>query len=232
MIAGGSESPGFSPSNGQSSNSGAEPTRTLRVPETEIKLDGRAGDWAGIEPLWAEAGMPGSGSSGSALDIKQVYFTNDSKYLYVFLRTTPSVQERYDEKQASGNLCDIYLDTDNDAATGCKRVEGLDYGDISGYECKIWIPLGVYMGLGGSGPYVSYDLGTPGEDGTFSGDSVMEQSSTEEGALIAHGTDGVELAVPLAKINMRSGMTARVLLAESAHVFDKEGKSEGTVTIK
>ncbi len=202
-------------------------------PSSKIKIDGCVDDWADIAPLWAEAGAPGRGKFERSIDLKQVYLTNDTDYLYVFICCSPTVRKRYDANPVSGNLGYMYFDTDNDSATGCKGVDGFDYGKIDGYEVRAWLPLGVFLGTGGSGPFALCELRGVGADGSFSkGKQLYDHKSNDPDALIAHGKDGVEFAVPLEVLGVKLGRTVRVLLHEDAHVFEKAGFSEGVVTLK
>ena len=203
--------------------------------ELRFKLDGKADDWQDVGPLWDEAGLPGRGDFNE-IDIRQVRMANDEEYLYIFFHASPSVQQRFAKQQSSGGFCDLYFDSDGDPATGCEGVEGFGYGDIAGYEVRLWITLGTSMSWpsGKSEPFIVYEAQLPGEDGDFaSGPEAFHQSNFgDEQGLIAHGPDGVELAVPLSRLGLAAGMTVRMLLAENAHTFQKAGYSERTFTLK
>lgn len=199
----------------------------------ETKLDGMADKWEGVQPVWEEAGAAGRGPFASGIDIKQVYMVNDADRLYVYFRTTPSLRARYESSPESGELCDLYFDTDNDAETGCQDVDGFDFGKIRGYEIKAWIPVGVDSRTDGAGPFVAYDLLRADEDGDFALSAPIDsQSSQEPDALIAHSDTGVEIAIPLKLLGVEAGATVRLLLKESADPFAKERYSEGTVTLR
>ncbi|MDA1050410.1 MAG: hypothetical protein O3C40_08000 [Planctomycetota bacterium] len=198
-----------------------------------VTLDGEANEWLGTPPVWEEAGAAGPGPFESDIDIKQVYMVNDKEHLYVCLRTNPSLQARYARAPGGGELCDLYFDTDNDAQTGCKDVDGFDFGQINGYEMKAWIPVGVYSGTDGDGPFVTYALLRADKNGDFTLSAPVEsQSSQDPGALIAHGEDGVEMAIPLEVLGVDAGATVRLLLKEAADPFAKERYSEGTYTLR
>lgn len=209
------------------------PGITVGNSSNNVTLDGKADGWEGVPPVWEEAGAAGQGPFESGIDIKQVYLVNDAHHLYVFFRTTPSLRARYEKSPESGELCDLYFDTDNDAGTGCKDVDGFDFGKINGYELKAWIPVGIYTGTDGAEPFVTYDLLGADENGNFAlSASVESQSSREPDALIAHGDDGVEMAIPLERLGVDVGATIRVLLKEAADPFAKERYSEGVYTLR
>ena len=132
-----------------------------------ISVDGKASEWQGVDPVWEEGGAAGPGDFPGSIDIQQVYFSNDQDLLHVFLRVSPTVQERFADRGSSGELCDIFFDTDNDQATGCKDVDGFDYGKINGYEFRLWVPLGVQSSSEASQPFVSYELQPVDTSGQF-----------------------------------------------------------------
>lgn len=196
-------------------------------------IDGNASDWQDVEPVWEEGGAAGVGNNENGVDIKQVYFDNDEHFLYVFFRTTPTVQARFDKKPSSGYLGDIYFDTDNDPSTGCKGVSGHDYGDIDGYEFRLWVPLGIRSGSSGEQPFVNYRLRTVDEaDGGFALSAIASSKSLDQQPLIAHGEEGVELAVPMKPMDLEPGANVRLLLMEAVTMFDKERYSEGSYSVK
>lgn len=203
-------------------------------PSTKVKIDGVASEWGDAEPLWVESGLQGRGDF-DGLDIKQAYFCSDAEYLYAFFCATPTVQERFNERPQSGGFCDLYFDTDNDSATGCSDVIGFKYGKISGYEIKLSVQLGQGLDLGSRQPFpfVVYTVQTFNGSGQSPPDGAQfTQDSHQEGALIAHGQDGIELAVPLKELGLRGGISVRVLLCEQSHVFEKGGYSEGVLILQ
>jgi hypothetical protein len=199
----------------------------------EVVLDGVVDEWHGVAPIWYEAGVVGQGPSKSGIDIYHVYMTNDSENLYLFFCTRISLQARYDNTPTSGELCDLYFDTDNDPRTGCQDVDGFDFGKISGYELKAWIPVGVYSKATEQGPYISYDLLRANGDGEFvMGTSLHSESSQDAGALITHGSDGVEMAIPLESLGAEPGSAIRLLIKEAVDPFAKERYSAGSYTLR
>ena len=210
----------------QSSDAGAKPKYTL---------DGVADDWQGVRPLFEEAGRPGQGRFPGAIDIKQVYFDNDGDHLYVFLRCDPTVGKRFKEHEIPAILGQLYFDTDGNAQTGSGNVTPWASHKIAGFEVQALMPLGVRFDRRGTRPVAMYKLIRVDERGKFDFERAIpggKQSSHEEGALIAHGSDGVELAIPLKLLRIPTDRDVRVLLVESAHVFEEEGYSVKTYTPK
>lgn len=200
--------------------------------ETGVKIDGALDDWKPGGPLIAEAGASGRGSF-NGIDVKAVYVRNDSKNLYFFLATVPSLEAWFAETESSGGLCDIYIDTDNDSTTGCKDVLGFDYGEIAGYEFQIWMPVGQYSDENGTGVYSTYSLLPLDEDRKFNiANNVAEKSSMEDKQFIAHGKQGVEFAVSLQALGLSIGDTINLLIVEQAHSFDKEGYTKAQYSIQ
>jgi hypothetical protein len=196
-----------------------------------FKLDGKADDWAGIEPFWAEGGAPGQGLGDSSIDIKSVYFRNDSQYLYVFLRINPTIEDRFKKSPTGDIIGNLFLDTDNNPRTGSNAAEGRESDLYKGYEIRVWIPVGVMSAPEKSSPTVGYEIYT--HEGGFYGINVVDrQNSLDEGSLIAHGPDGVELAVKLEAIKLTLPTTFRVMLAEHCHFDEDAGHSVGQLTLE
>jgi hypothetical protein len=196
-----------------------------------FKLDGKVEDWAGIEPFWAEGGAPGQGLGESSIDIKSVYFKNDARYLYVFMRIFPTIKERF-KKSPSGDIVgNLFLDTDNNPKTGSNAAEGRESDLYKGYEIRVWIPVGVLSGYGKSVPTVSYEIYT--HEGGFRGINVADrQNSMDEGSLMAHGPDGIEFALKLEAMKLTVPSTFRVMLAEHSHFDEDAGHSVGQLTLE
>jgi hypothetical protein len=222
-------------------------SRSKKVDESEIRpienapsgtpllftLDGSIKDWSGIEPIWNEGGAEGRGAFEHYIDIKQVYFNNDDRYLYVFMRFTPTIAERYKIHPYSGDIGDLYFDIDNDPSTGSGKVFESDKfkGEkYRGYEVKVWIPIGVFSSSGRSTPYASYEIRLLENEG-FSVHGIYAQKSFDEDDLIAHGPDGIELALPLDKLGINTPTTIRVLLKETSHFSEEEGYSVGSFNL-
>jgi hypothetical protein len=193
-------------------------------------FDGVADDWASISPITTEAGKAGV-DFDHEVDIKAVYFANDDEYLYVFLTTEPSIEERWRKTDSSSGFVEIYFDTDVDSSTGCQGEMGFDYGSIDGYERRIWMPIGVMADADGNAPMFGADLSEPGEDGTFGFNPIHTEDTRNPGDLIGFGDDGVEFAVPLDKLGVSAGQQIRVLIKEDANAFEKEGYTELRYTV-
>ncbi|MFZ2052701.1 MAG: hypothetical protein WAU81_00765 [Candidatus Aminicenantales bacterium] len=193
-----------------------------------FKLDGKAEDWAGIEPLWAEGGAAGLPfNDDSFIDIKQVYFKNDAQYLYVFMRISPTIEERFRKHRAGGYIGYLFFDTDNNPQTGKVPVEGFEPEYYKGNEIMVDIPVGVLTDSGQSFPTVSYGIYNH-EDGFREVKHADSQDSLGEGSLIAHGPDGVEFALKLGAMKLTPPMTFRAML----HEFGSNAQSVGKLMLE
>jgi hypothetical protein len=195
-----------------------------------FKLDGNFEDWSGIEPLWHEGGAEGQGAWETNIDIKQVYFKNDDQYLYVFMKCSPTIEERSKIKKSGDIVGDLYFDTDNDPTTGGTYILLWDSEKYKGYEVRVWIPLGVETWSGETTMYVGYEL-YMAEGESFSGLGTYRQDTTRKGSLIAHGPDGIEMALPLNRLGLQVPATVRVLLAEFCNNGEEEGYDIATLTL-
>jgi hypothetical protein len=195
-----------------------------------FKLDGNFEDWSGIESLWDEGGAEGHGARETNIDIKQVYFKNDDQYLYVFMKISPTLVERFQTEESSGIVGDLYFDTDNDPSTGGTYILLWDTEKYKGYEVRVYIPLGYETWSGETTKYVGYEL-YMAEGGSFPGLETYEQDSHKKGSLISHGPDGIEMALPLDKLGIQIPSTVRVLLAEFCNNGEEEGYDVATLTL-
>jgi hypothetical protein len=194
-------------------------------------LDGEAKDWSGIEPFWAEGGMEGQGPIKSHIEIKQVYFKNDAQYLYVFMRISPTIEERFKTSPTGGIIGNLFLDLDNNAKTGANAAEGRESELYKGYEIRVYIPVGVYTISGKSIPTVGYEVYT--HEGGFYGINVVDrQDSMDKGSLIAHGPDGIEFAIKLKALKLTAPANVRVTLADLAHFDEDKGHSTGQLKLE
>jgi hypothetical protein len=196
-----------------------------------FKLDGKADDWAGTAPFWEEAVPAGAGLGESGIDIKQVYFKNDTQYLYGFMRISPTIEERFKISPTGSIIGDLFLDTDNNPQTGSNAAEGYESDLYKGYEVRIHIPVGVLNSSDGqSVPLVGYEVYTH-EGGFYGINYAARQDSTDEGALIAHGPDGVEFALSLEAMKLVVPATFRAMLSQHAKSAGEEGSSVGQLTL-
>ena len=197
-----------------------------------FKLDGKADDWAGIAPFWEEVGPAGSGLGEHSIDIKQVYFKNDAQYLYVFIKISPTIEERFKVHPFGDIIGNLFLDTDNSPQTGSNAAEGMESDAYKGYEIRVWIPVGVLTSSSGeSSPTVSYEIYT--HEGGFYGINRADlQNTMDEGSLIAHGPDGVEFALKLEVMKIAVPASFRVMLDQNASAAGDKSYSVGQLTLE
>lgn len=207
--------------------------KTAQAPASRLlfALDGSLQDWAGIEPLWAEGGALGRGPFKSNIDIKQVYFKNDPRCLYVFMRIDPSLEERFKISATGDILGDLYIDTDNNPNSGSGAVGGFEARQYKGYEIRIYLPVGIMSDPDEKYPYVAYEI-RPLEGDNFSANAISRWESYSEGSLIAHGPEGIEFALPLETLGLTLPATVRVLLAEHSHWGEEQGYTVGELNLE
>ncbi len=201
---------------------GTDPSFTV-----DGRLDGRLDEGLG-EPIVAEAGEIGRGPF-DGVDIKEVVVANDEAFLYIYMGTAPSVAQQYRETESTGLLCDVYVDVDNDASTGCEDFELVGYGPISGFERKIHVPQTVFASTRGNGYELVCTVQTPDGRGQWAGPSPFSDEAKAQP--IADSTVGVEMCIPLAKLDLKPGDTVRILMQENANCFEPEGCNEFVYTI-
>jgi hypothetical protein len=117
--------------------------QVVRYP-VKYKIDGNFEDWKTY----------GIGQTAKELDwnsmvitpphegfiIKEFYFDNDDKYLYLFFKCKPTIAELYAKTGKTYSLDDIYIDSDLNPRTGCGDRDSLGYSVLPGADTKIEIP--------------------------------------------------------------------------------------------
>lgn len=206
-------------------------------PRFSFALDGLAKDWQQINSFWKEGGDTRAGKFSEGIDIKRVFFAVDDDHLYGLLRCQPSVVERLHKGESTGPIARIYFDTDRNPTTGCRGILGFEYGEINGYELELSIQGVDSTGpeSADTGPFVRYTIKRVGKQGKFGYNSEMagkEQRSTDHRSLIKVGTDGIELAIPLALLDAEAGKVLHMLLAEEANVTSRKGYTKGSLKLR
>ena len=202
------------------------------------KIDGLFDDWKEFHTGWEETGGVGVGPSGFDVDLKQFYYSNDEKWLYLFFKSQPSLEERYRKNKYSGMVGELYFDTDRSSATGGTILRdvgspAIRSGAIRGIDVSCWVPIGVGFRSFPDGRSerfygVSYHLRVwDARQQKFAIERTISESG-ERHSLIAHGKDGFELAIPLADLQIRSGDTFDFICVEWA---DNGAKDANRVTI-
>jgi len=179
----------------------------------KYKVDGNFSDWANFETGWKETGVDWSKvreePSFEGIDLKEFYYDNDDAYLYLFFKCVPTVQQRYEKQHAAGDLGYLYIDSDMNTNTGSTD-RGHGFAGFVGSDFEIYLPLGVYHRFSPtngeqSGCYVCYELKRWDPSSKSFGQEVRKEESVTASPLIAHGNDGVELALPLSDLGLKKG---------------------------
>jgi hypothetical protein len=223
-------------------------------------IDGLANDWTNDEPLWEEAGLTVI-DPGFHVDVKQVYVTNDILNLYMFVRCTPTIDERFKQQALEGKIADILWDIDNDPTTGSTETELDIFGYGNGYETKMTLNIGIYpVSEKKQAAYVSYDVYYVDREGldlalqklaeTFGEGNIvvwrfvirraflwkkqdsLRAESQQVPASIAYGPDGVEFKIPLSALRLSRFTCVRILFGEEAHDYEMEGYSVRYYTVQ
>jgi hypothetical protein len=151
------------------------------------------------------------------IHMKEFYYDNDDKFFYLFFKFRPNIQERYDKHHSTGALGYLYIDTDANTNTGCSGFDSSPIpgmaadkylsgtATIPGSEIQIYFPIGFYWNDVTSGCYVSYTMKRWDAAAKSFVQIVRTEDSRKDASLIAHGKDGVEVAIPLADLGLAKG---------------------------
>ena len=212
------------------------------TPATKYAVNGAMDDWGEDTCVLAEAGKTGT-KFPNAIDVKQVHIDNDSSYLYVFLQCSPTPAQRYKVEQSTGGIASFFFDTDNDRTTGSKgaavhfhphKQDGLEVEvKLEIFVTSEWRPGQGVSGSHGCGWGASLWNADRQEFVAVRDDkqSFMPYSTKDTPELIADGTDGVEVCIPLDQLGVQPGATVRILFREDANSWDKEGFNEFTLKL-
>jgi hypothetical protein len=187
----------------------AEATDATNSPPTR-KIDGVFADWKSYQTAWNETGLDGSKVKTTPavdeIDLKECYYDNDETYLYLFIKCKPTVQERYDKTHSSGALGYIYIDEDMNPTTGASDRDADGQSTISGAEIQIYLPTGFSIRNGTlSGCHLIYDMKRWNAASRLFDKNIRKANSKDPKPLVAHGGDGVEIALLLSDLGVRKG---------------------------
>jgi hypothetical protein len=184
---------------------------TRVFPETKFVIDGSMRDWANCKTAWLSNIAFKPQKSDRSYNVTACYYSNDTNYLYLFLKVQPSVQQKFIEfnpdgkLRSLGNIGFFFLCNKSDKASGAqRRSERLEFsvGDL-----MVSILAGTHMSTMGAAPEVSYHICEWDPHRKSFGEDVQSQSSASEFRLINYGVDGVEIAIPLEDIKKSNGDT-------------------------
>ena len=201
---------------GTEKNQGQSPSAHMG----KYQINGISDDWNDDTLVTKELGGKGRGTFGKDIDIKSVHVDTNKEYLYVFLTCEPTIEEYAKTDAFSGILAYLYVDKDRDSKTGASVTDSSGNDGMHGAEFQIWVPITSWAKLEGgkafSGISVSYSLNSWDSKTNDFDRQIREEDATDDGALIAEGRDGVELAVPLNELGLASGENFEFLALEWA----------------
>ena len=198
--------------------SGVESRRSHKM---QLKLDGLFRDWQNYKVGWPETGKEGV-SSEHDIDVKEFYYITDNNYLYLFFKCIPSILERYQKHSFSGNFAYLYIDSDSNKGTGASKIDHSCNSAMLGTDYRIWVPLTSPCG-------VWYDIHKWDSSSKDFSIQIRRELSSRSNSLIAHGDDGVEIALLLSDIQMSQGHKFDFICLEWAN---NESKYANRIQIK
>jgi hypothetical protein len=180
-----------------------------KAKRTKFQLDGSFDDWKEYKSGWTggitnspfKVIAGGPMDPEGAVDITECDYCTDQKYLYIFLKFKPSLEQRYKGPHPTGWVANLYLGTQKN-----KLVTGTEVAEA---DFQVSIPYGSYSskfdGKGSGGSCVSYRIRKRDVNATEFSTEIREETSIDEEGLIGHGKDGVELAIRLSDLRKKSG---------------------------
>lgn len=205
------------------------------VPTLTPRVDGVADDWVKVSTVLSEEHKAGKLPENTGFAIQNVSIACDKKYLYFLLLCNPSIKEYWPTRPENReDLFDLFLDTDSDPGSG-GDVHFDPHANQPGYDVRLAVQFARYGGLPKDKPVVHFRVYDPlggqawrtrtlmedkvpissldsFEDAPDANETGQPKPPVQEYALIAHGSDGIELAVPLNVLDMRPETRIRALL--------------------
>jgi hypothetical protein len=189
--------------------SAEKPAIKEKAERTKFQLDGSFDDWKEYKSGWTggitnrpfKVIAGGPMDTEGAVDITECDYCNDQKYLYIFLKFKPSLDQRRKGPHPTGWVGNLYLGNQKEKLLTVNE-------EIARAEFQVAIPYGFHSGTfdgkDSEGSQVSYKINKRDvSDKQFSIRKREETSRDEEG-LIGHGKDGVELAIQLSDLRKKS----------------------------
>jgi hypothetical protein len=180
--------------------SGSNAQLSQHAPGSKIKIDGSFEDWKDYKVGWRESEGNKTDDIGDDIKLIDLFYCNDATCLYLFFRCKPTVQERYEKLQSGQMLGYLYVDSDSDRTTGATEIDASGDSRTLGADIQIPLRAGVFAYTSAEGTRkgcsVSYEVNR--WDPATKAFSIRERDQDSiHGGLIAHGKDGVEMALLL-----------------------------------
>jgi hypothetical protein len=173
---------------------------------TKVQIDGSFDDWKGYKSGWSRGttNKPDGNpiDDWTAVNITECDYCNDQKYLYIFLKFKPSLDQRHKGPHPTGYVGTLFLGTLGDQLLTPIK-------EFARAEFQVSIPYGCYAstfdGKDSEGSYVSYRMRKYDANTKAFSMRIRDGTSRDEETLIGHGKDGVEFAIRLSDLKKKSG---------------------------
>lgn len=180
----------------------------------KYKIDGDFDDWKTFRTVQTSKGYPWDAvvitPPYESFIIREFYCDNDDKYLYLFFKCKPTIDEILKKKHSLENLEDIYIKSSTDKNGHCSKRDSLGNSTLPGANIQIQLPAGwAYDSSSAQSTlgdlYVQYRLALWNSVTKCFDRDVLIEDSRSSFPLIAHGKDGVEMAIPLKDLHLVKG---------------------------
>src|SRR6266511_2582687 len=198
-----------------------------RIPLTKYKIDGSFGDWRQYKTAWLEefekksviVRNGGPMDDTGSVNITECCYSNDDHYLYLFLKFTPTIEQRYGGKHPAGFIAHLYVSDDSESN------QNADYA-LGKAGTEIYVPFGPYSnskaGKSDSNSLVSYTIRRRDTSTQEFSIKVRDESSRMPVPLINHGKDGVELALLLSDLGKTIGDKFYLMCQDNGFPFSHD----------
>ncbi len=235
------------PPTSESSSSSSSPLPSVSDVPSAIIIDGHPTEWNGIPVFIGEdvgdVRTEYAGDPVIEFDVAHIKLARDDTRLYVLVSFARDLDETFAEKGATASVIGtLYLDTDNDRATGGQEF----FSDVGGLDALIewWsgvvdestgssVSGGAYL-TDADGPFSYFITAYPslheaGEDDIDMGFS-MKLSTKDDPASMAYVDRSLEMQIPLEEAGIAAGTNRPVRAFFSEHGDGTWGAGEDTFT--
>lgn len=142
--------------------------------------------------------------------IKEFYYDNDETYLYLFFKCKPTVDERYEKDNTISGLGDLYIRSGINTNAGCAERDSLGNSTLQGAEIQISFPTSFHYSNSAAHRslpelYMCYEIRRWDSVIKRFSKNVRTEDSRSIAPLVAHGKDGVEIAILLGDLQLARG---------------------------
>jgi hypothetical protein len=182
----------------------------------KFTIDGMSSDWKSYNTAWSDARK--RSSDDYVFEVAECDYSNDEKHLYLFLKFSPDIEQRFKRLNPDGRLRSLgnigffYVRNKTASDKGAKghRVQP----ELVGADRMVSVMFGTRVSEGTTKPSVSYLVSSwDSSSEGFDGPPTSSEYSSGNQPLINYGEDGVEMAISMSDLRASKGDKIELIFA-------------------